>query len=115
MGISMEEARLRVASSNPSLSSAEIREAADGLIAKLDAIEAQDNLRAVIEAQAAEEAAEHAADSQRRAEAVNDALAIVRRSNPGWDAASVEMQAHKLVAENEAGIAAQNLRDLLAA
>lgn len=112
--ISAEELRIRVAISNPNMSSADVRREADRVITTLEAIEAEDNLRAVLAAQVAEQDAQQAAEAKRRDEAFNDARSIVARSNPGWSADSIEREAHKLAAENEAAVAALNLRDALA-
>ena len=112
--ITAEELRIRVAISNPNMSSDEVRREADRVMATLDGITAQDNLRAAIEAQTADEATQRAAEAQRRAEAFNDAANIVRESHPGWDDASVKMEASRLAAENDAAIAALDLRASLA-
>ncbi len=108
--ISMEEARTRVALSNPNLSSADVRREADRLIATLDAIEFEDAARAAFEAQVVEDERQQSVAAQLRDEAFTDAQAIVARSNPGWDAASVDMEAHRLAAENASAIAALDLR-----
>lgn len=111
--ISIEQARLQVALAHPELDSSAVRREADRIVSVLDSIEAADNMRAAWAAQQAEEQAQKAVEAERRAEALNDARAIVRRSHPGWDDASVNMQAEQEVAANESAIAAMNLRNSL--
>lgn len=113
-GISIEEARIRVAVGNPRLTSADVRREAERVIATLDAIEAEDVMRAAYASQQAEQDRQQAAEAKRRDEAYSDARGVVAKSHPGWDDASVDMEAHRLAAENESAIAAMNLRDTLA-
>ena len=113
-GISIEEARIRVAIGNPRLTSADVRREADRVLAVLDSIEFEDRARAEFAAQAAEQEREQAVAAQRRQEAYSDARGVVAKSHPGWDDASMDMEAHRLAAENESAIAAMNLRDALA-
>lgn len=113
MGISIEEARIRVALANPGMGSAEVRREAERVVATLDAIEFEDSARAAFAAREAEEDRQRAVEAQRRQEAFSDAQSVVRASHPGWDDASVEMEAHRLAAENESAIAAMSLREAL--
>jgi hypothetical protein len=110
----IEQLRVQVALSNPSMSSAEVRREADRVMATLESIEFEDRARAQFEAQAAEDERQQAVTAQRRAEAFADAASIVRGSHPGWDDDSVHREADRLVAENESAIAALNLREALA-
>jgi hypothetical protein len=112
--LTIEQLRAQVALSNPSMTSAEVRREAERVQSVLDGIEAEDALRASLAAQVAEEQAQQATEAQRRSEAFNDASAIVRASHPGWDDASVEMEAQRLAAENASAVAALDLRDSLA-
>jgi hypothetical protein len=112
--ITVEELRIHAALANPNFTSTEVRREADRVLSVLEGIEAEDNLRAAFAAQQAEQEAQQAVEAQRRAEAYADARAIVAKSHPGYDAAGIEYAAQKLVAENEAGIAALTLKEALA-
>lgn len=112
--LTVEEARIRVALANPNMSSADVRREAERVIGTLDSIEAEDALRTALNAQAADAEAQQAIEAQRRSEALSVAQSVVRQSHPGWDNASVDMEARRLDAENDAAIASMNLRDSLA-
>jgi hypothetical protein len=112
--LTIEQLRAQVALGNPSMTSAEVRREADRVAAVLDSIEFEDNARAQFAAQQAEDDRQQAIVAQRRAEAVADAAGIVRKSHPGWDDASVSMEAERLAAENAAAVAAFDLKAALA-
>lgn len=110
----VEELRIRAAFANPHMTGDEVAREAERVQSVLEGIEVRENLRAAIEGQQADEQAQKAAEPARRAEAFNDARAIVVASHPDYDEDSVERAALHLAAENEAAIAALDLRGSLA-
>lgn len=112
---SIEELRRQVAISNPSMTSDQVRREADRVQSVLDAIEFEDRARAEFAAAAAEQEREQAIAAERRREAFADAQSIVRKSRPGWDDASVDAEADRLVSENERALAELALKEAIAA
>lgn len=107
----IEDLRVTVALNNPTMTSDEVRREADRVASVLGAIEAEDNLRASYAAHQAEEALQRAAEAEQRATALVDATRKVRDEHPGWDTFSVEMEAARVVAAQDAAAAVADLRD----